>query len=343
MKRPLLKLKHYYYLYFLPFFKYFTFKKFFNLFLNLFEYKTKKVYLESVPFVVYLDPVNLCSLECPFCPTGRKDKGQTKSAMSFEDFKKNLDLVKDYVFAIYLYKWGEPFLNKEIFKMIDYCHKNRVGVLMHSNLNHYDEEILQKIVLSKIDYLSVSIDGFSQKNYQFYRKKGNFEKALNGVKNIQGYKRRYRLSYPKLVWQFLINNQNYKDLQKAQNFAQKHRVEIFESRPLFLDMEVELKKSKRDFEKYLSKVSAWEDSKFEGVGRHCRYLWIGLTVNPNNSLAPCCAIYEDKDTFGFAREGPISQIINSNVFIESRKLFKIKNYKPSTYTPCLKCGWYTKD
>jgi len=340
--RPALQLKHYWYLYCLPFIKYFSLKKLANLLLNLYEYKTKRIYLKSVPWVIYIDPVNACILHCPLCPTGRNDSRQEKATMKFTDFKKIIDKIKPYPFFIYLYKWGEPFLNKEIFRMVDYCHQNKIGVLMHSNLNFYDEEILKNIVSSKIDYLSVSIDGFTQKNYSFYRRRGNIKKVKKALEKIIYWRKKLKSPYPKIVWQLLLNNRNIGERKLAEDYAKKIGVDVFESRPLFLDMETKLRNDYKDYKKYLSRVCSYKEASYSSNPHHCRYLWIGLTVNPRGYLAPCCAVYADNDNFGNIFNGELKDIINSEIFTESRKLFTKRNYQPKRYTVCQSCQWYNK-
>lgn len=341
-QRPPLNYRHYWYLYLLPFIKYFSWKKLANLLLNLYEYKTKRIVLRSVPWVVYIDPCNTCVLSCPLCPTGRKDRSQEKAQLSFKNFKIILDQLKPYIFFVYLYKWGEPFLNKDILKMIDYCHKNRVGVLLHSNLNCQSDDILKNIVKTKVDYLSLSIDGVTQKNYEFYRRDGNIKKVLSGIKKIVYWKKQLRSGYPKIVWQYLINNRNFREINKAAKLARGIGVDIFESRPMFLDMEIELKNSKNDYHKFLSKVCSYKEASYEANPGHCRYLWIGLTVNPRGLLAPCCSLYADEDSFGNLLRDSLKGIVNSRIFIESRKLFTNKNYQSKVYTACARCQWYTK-
>lgn len=163
MKKHFDKFKLWYhgYLYFLI--KYFSPKKAFNLILNFIEFRFKVVNIRSFPAIVHIDVSNMCVLNCPLCPTGKRDKRQKKAVLGFSDFKRVFDQVKEYTFFVWLYNWGEPFLCKDIFKIIRYCHQNNVGVKIDSNLNLQTESILKKIVNTQVDYLSLSIDGFTQK------------------------------------------------------------------------------------------------------------------------------------------------------------------------------------
>lgn len=345
-QKKYLEFKHFYYGYLYFWVRYFSFKKMFNLFLNTYEFKTKKLFLKSMPVVVHIDVSNICILHCPLCATGKGDKSQTKAIMNFESFKKVFDKVKDYAFFIWLYNWGEPFLCKDIFKIIDYCHENKVGVKIDSNLNFFDDELLKNIVRSKIDYLSLSIDGFTQEKYQFYRKGGNIKKVLEGIKKIQEYKRKMKSKHPRIIWQFLMNNRNFEEVEKAQCFAKNVGIDIFEARPLYLFTDVDFKYDKKDYLKYLSELSVPE-KEAKGVKRPgaCRFLWQSFVVNPDNSFSPCPVVYKDADVFGdinAEKNITVREIINSGKYLESRKLFIYKNYKEKTFTPCRRCNWFSK-
>lgn len=337
------RLKHNYYLYTVIWMRYFTFKKFFNLLLNLYECKTKKIIVKAIPFIIYIDVSNICVLNCPLCPTGRKDQSQLKSTIKFEEFKQIFDKVKDYLFDVKLYNWGEPFLCRDLFKIVDYCHKNNVGVRLHSNLNYYTDEILENIVKYKIDYLHLSIDGYSQKAYESYRVNGDIGKVFKGLEKIQKLKQELNGKYPVIHWGYLINNKNKDEVKKACNYAKKIKVEIFEAFPMSLFTTLGDKYDKNQYLKFLSNFKKENQCNNRTSNSSCPFLWIELAINPNRSFCPCCIIYEDKDIFGWIKKDTnIHEIINSEVFIESRKLFKNKNYKPKCFTPCNRCTWYTR-
>lgn len=340
------KYKHFYFGYLHFWIKYFSLKKLINLLFNTYEFKTQKLILKSFPSVVHIDVANNCILHCPLCATGKGDKSQSKAMMTFDDFKPIFNKVKDYVFFVWLYNWGEPFLCKDIFKIIDYCHQNNVGVKIDSNLNFYDDKLLKNIVKSEIDYLSLSIDGFTQEKYQFYRRGGNIKKVLEGIKKIQEYKKETKSRYPRIIWQFLINNQNFDEVEKARSFSKDNGVDIFEARSLFLFTDVDFKYRKKDYLLYLSKLSVPESvaSAVQGKGL-CRFIWQSFVVNPDKTYVPCPVIYKDSDSFGSFHKNDdrgIRNIINSEKFLESRKLFLFKNYKEKCFTPCRRCNWFSK-
>mgnify|MGYP001582177650 CR=1 FL=1 len=342
MNNTLIRIKHKYYLYLVFWVKYFSFKKLFNVALNIYEKKTKKTTIRSVPFVMHFDISNACVLNCPLCPTGRGEH-QAKGVMKFEDFKKMFDKVKDYLFDVKLFNWGEPFLCKDVFQIVEYCHQNRVGVRFHSNLNYYTDEILENIVKYKVDYLHLSIDGYSQEAYEFYRVNGNIAKVFKGMERIQELKKKYRSRYPIIHWGYLINNKNKHEIGQAASYAKKIGVEVFEAFDLSLFTSLKDRYSKESYNKFLSEVNDEKHYNIMPMKGACPYIWIDFVVNPNGSCYPCGIVYEDEDIFGWVNdEKNIHEIVNSEIFVESRKLFKNKDYKPKCYTACDKCIWFTK-
>lgn len=94
-----------------------------NFLLFLYEFKFQKINLKSLPYEYFIDIGNICNLKCPLCPTGTNSKKRNKKIMSFDVYKKIFNKIKKYAFLVKLYNWGEPFLNKDLFKIIDYTKK----------------------------------------------------------------------------------------------------------------------------------------------------------------------------------------------------------------------------
>src|SRR3989338_6272419 len=156
-------------------------KRLINLVKISYNYALKKSVVNSYPCRLIIDPVNICVLKCPLCPTGKGEKGRTLGSMKLEDFKKIIDEVGDYIYEVDLYNWGESLLNKDIWKMIKYCKKKRIVVKISSNMNYWREDFAEQVVNSGLDTLIVSCDGTDQESYEKYRVGGDFEKVMHHV------------------------------------------------------------------------------------------------------------------------------------------------------------------
>ena len=60
-----------------------------------------------------------------------------------------------------------------------------------SNLNYFNKDMAKKLVKGGMSYLTLSIDGASQRTYSIYRKGGNFNRVIHNIKLINKAKKRY--------------------------------------------------------------------------------------------------------------------------------------------------------
>ena len=106
-----------------------------NFFNCLKERNSAKLIVSSYPYLMNMDPVGYCNLQCPFCPTGAGELEREKTKMHFSVYKKVMDQLGPYLFHLNLFNWGEPFLNSEIPEIIKYAknfqHKI-ISITLHS-------------------------------------------------------------------------------------------------------------------------------------------------------------------------------------------------------------------
>ena len=110
-------------------------RKIYNLVLKEIQYLFGHSRLLYFPNKLTIDIGNVCNLRCPLCPTGRADKSASKGFMKFEEFKRIIDELGDYLTNLELYNWGEPLLNRDLIKMIHYAKARNIPV--SSQALHY--------------------------------------------------------------------------------------------------------------------------------------------------------------------------------------------------------------
>lgn len=324
--------------------RYFTIRKFVNLSRIFYEYETKKSSLKSYPCKLVIDPCNYCVLKCPLCPTGRGDEGRKKAMMGFRDCSRIIDETKDYLYEIDFYNWGEPLMNKDVFKMIRYAHDKGIMTRVSSNLNYFMEGFEKKLVGSGLDILVVSLDGTDKEAYSKYRRGGDFDKVLRNVKRIADEKRRQGSRTPRILWQFLIMKQNEGQLPKAKRMYKDYgfdgmkieavRTDI--SKEIFQSDEEKIKNSKEWLPEN-EKLSRFDYKKKEKKikKKSCMFLWSMPVVNPDGSVSPCCAVYPERHDFGNAFKEGLMNIWNNERYVASRKIVSRK--KSCINTVCSNC------
>lgn len=305
-------------------------KKFHNYALNKIEQKLKKVSLRSLPRNVTIDPCNICNLRCPGCVTGARYAGSIDPEMlGFEQFKHILDQIKDYVFSVALYNWGEPFLNKDIFLMIDYATSNRVGTTVHSNFNVFDESMAEKSIRTGLTHIYLSIDGASQETYAKYRRRGNFASVLANVELLVEKKRKLKSPFPLLTWKYLVFPHNVHEIKLARSKAKALGVDAFEVFSGNLDnlSTFGIRKLYDAVSGNIKKVTA--DS--------CDAVWDSIFIFPDGSVAPCCQAFRKKDVFGNVYKGPLREVWNNSSFRKIRKIIRERKFVKDIRYPCCEC------
>lgn len=323
-----------------------------NLAMCLYEMKSGKTRLNSLPLKLTIDPSSVCNLRCPLCPTGQRSEKRKRAMMSFSDFKKIIDDVGDFIYEVALYNWGEPFLNKEIYKMIGLLNEKRIKVIMSSNLSlELSEEDIRRIVSSGIDTLIVSMDGTTQESYEKYRIGGKLDTVMKNVKKISDEKNRSGAKKPYLVWQFIVNKFNENELGSLERIKAELGYdalwlgrlrcdmdkEIFlgpegryESAKAFLPSSDEYSRYDFDMKKEKSKINS------------CYFLWTTAAINADGSVSPCCALYDQKYDFGnvFDKGAKFREIWNNESYINARKsVLKMPADKKTICHICAKNGF----
>src|SRR5258707_7846362 len=72
----------------------------------------------TYPYTLRVEPVNACNLKCPLCPTGVGQIDRPRSVMSEAIYQSLLDELGDYLFFVRMYIWGEPLLNKRLWRLV---------------------------------------------------------------------------------------------------------------------------------------------------------------------------------------------------------------------------------
>lgn len=271
----------------------------------------KPAEVKGFPTKLTVDPSANCVLHCPLCPTGQADKGRKRGEMSFFDFKKLIDEVGRYLFEIDLFNWGEPFLNKDIFKMISLCFKRKIITRLSSNLNYFPYGFEKKLIEERLNHLVVSLDGISQESYEKYRVNGSIKKVLEAVERIKKEKNRQNSKFPFITWQFIVFDHNKHEIEQAKKLVKKwgfDRIVFIENRG---DMGKELFVKKNNLAKF-----------------KCNFLWNQSVVNWDGSVSPCCLYYDQKYDFGNAFKEGFEKVWNGKNYREARKLVSLK--KPAS-------------
>lgn len=320
-----------------------TLKKLVNLLTIEIQRKLRRKKVIGYPYFLIIDPSNICNLNCPLCPTGLKAKGMNKQVIKFGDFKKIIDRLYPYAYEVALHNWGEPLLNPDIFKMIAYCQHKNIGTNLSTNLNILDWDI-DALIKSGLEYLIVSLDGTTQDTYSLYRIGGNIDIVFENIKNIIKARCTLNTKKPFIEWQYIVMKHNYHQIDDAKKIAAELGVDLIRFIPVGLPFGAQ--NAKELAEKWFPYIPNEQEGYIEGrflqkpIKGGCFYLYRSVTINPDGSLAPCCAVWESQDSFGDLTHMDFSEIWNNESYQSARALFSKK--KTPMKTVCNRCYLFSK-
>lgn len=306
----------------------------------------------AIPSSLCIDPINICNLHCPVCPTGADKLNYEKTRMSFDIFKKIIDKIPQLKY-ISLFNWGEPFLNSDLFTMVKYAKKRSIQVEVHTNFSfRKQEDFFVDIVQSGIDYLKISLDGASKDTYSEYRRGGDFNLVITNIKTLMLVKNKLNSGTPIVIWKFIVNRFNEEEIGQAQKLAFNLGVR-FEVAPMGVSddlPDVDFNTTVDERKKYwLPKnrkyiLARYGDNYKKPLDNGpCPSLFSSLVVNPDGKVFPCCAVTDKSSVFGDLSVDSIYDIWNNDNYKFSRSLFTGKKYSGTvTQTICSKCDNFKK-
>ena len=301
----------------------------------------KREAVSSYPVVAFIEPNLYCNLQCPACPTGLRLGLRPTIGIDEELFKATIDQIGDYVFQLYMYNWGEPLLHKRTPEMIAYAKNKDINVLLSTNLSiKLTDDYIDRLVLSGLDRMLVSLDGVTQESYSKYRVRGDLALVRENLMRIQRAKQRLGRATPKVVWQFLVFRHNEHEIEQARAVHQEWGADEF----LVGGAEMPMEPHNDGFEpSTIPEYNVYhpdhplqkEAERQLRSDRACGWLYGVFVLNPNGKVSPCCAVPSENLDFGEYRKGDFFTVWNNEMFRRARRMFASPSNKPRQQQPAL--------
>jgi len=269
----------------------------------------------GMPSKYFIDPVNLCNLRCPLCPTGRGVLARPSGRMPLADLQRIIDEIAPYAYRVELYNWGEPLLHPDIFDMICYVAQHRISVGLSSNLNHLDASMARQLVESGLAQIAVSIDGATQESYGAYRRRGSLDDALSNLRLLIETKRALCRSTPFVIWRVLVGKHNEHEVEKLRVMAHEVGADSFATGMLFIDT-TDPEQVKQWLPQNL--VYSAYAAKLENQWK-CHDLWESMVINWDGGVAPCCWLHDPQFDFGNVSQQTVRQTWNNPSYMSARR------------------------
>lgn len=168
------------------------------------------------PVTISIVATTRCTLACDMCPTHSsivpKDyvhRQKNTNDITFDMFKEMIDRFRNAA-TVHIIGSGEPLLNKDFFRMVDYAAARKMTVKTFSNGTLVDK-FIDNILDSGLDGMTISINGYDAK--EFNRMTGMdeavYSKIYEAVKRLVD-ERAHRRSKVKIKLSFILDKVNYK-------------------------------------------------------------------------------------------------------------------------------------
>jgi MoaA/NifB/PqqE/SkfB family radical SAM enzyme len=272
----------------------------------------------SKPVFLFIEPSSLCNLECPFCPCGSGDRRLKTSFMDLSNFKMVINKTYPYIIGVGLYLYGEPLLNKDIVKMVEYSSSKGILSSVHTNMNIMDEGLAVGLIKAGLFNLVFSVDGCTQGTYGKFRVGGDIERVFKNVEIFINTRKKLKSKNPIVSWQYLVNKYNEHEIDMARSIAKRLKVDFFVEN-LFLIPEEKRKDWATDIEarSLYDKVTFKEKRKPQD---HCADLWDTFRVDCEGGAYICCFMAnEQKNTYGNIFTKSLEELWNSEEMFSARR------------------------
>ena len=328
-----------YFKYFYIYLHHLTFKKVINLLKIECKLLTNDPYVKDLyPHTLWVEISNKCNLSCPLCQMGRRETVDRESRMNLANYKRFITPLKEYLFQVLLYDWGEPFLNSDIYDIIRFNTQNNIGSIVSTNCNIPIDAY--RLIDSGLEYLIISGDGVTQEVYSKYRKGGDIEKVFSNLQSLVKAKKERGARFPIIEWQCLVTRYNESQLGNIKKVVLGKGVDYirfaninFFSADSGSDIQKEWLPNDARYRRF-----SWKrinDKRKKMKRKPCFWLWRTAIVNVNGGVTPCC-LYDVPD-WGNAFEEDFLTVWNNEVFHEARTRSKNDKSLHKTDIICDRC------
>lgn len=228
-----------------------------------------------------------CTVDCRYCFDKRMEK-----YYPFDEYKEYIDKFRDYIFLASLYDIGEPLLNERAIEYIRYAADNNIGSVISTSLSiEKPDEFWEELVTSGLTKVIVAIDGITQKVYNSYRTKGNFELVMRNLHKILEYKKKHKAKL-NVEWQMIDLPWNKEEQEPARQMAKELGCDLFRI----------IQETKIPRVKY----------KKSGVirKRRCLLAYIIFIATAEKQVRPCFKIYDEPVEIGDLNKNTFEEIWN---------------------------------
>ena len=140
-----------------------------------------QIYWDKIRILV----ANGCNYRCRFCHNEGQSKYSPSQYMSFENLKTLIDFIQDQDVAELCFSGGEPFLNRDLVRMIRYADDNTVSDIgCATNLSLITNSQIQELSSTRVKF-NIQFPFASDADFRDSTGTGNYMKVVETIKKVQ--------------------------------------------------------------------------------------------------------------------------------------------------------------
>ena len=149
----------------------------------------------TFPFWVNIESTNVCNLDCLFC--SRQLATCARGYMSDETLGKIVREVAQYPpAAMRVAGWGEPLLHPKFLDHVRLIKASAIPLKVYTNGIKLTEEMMEGFIEAGLDELQFSMQGLTPEQYEFNRRKADFNIFQQNVEMAARVRGRLRSAKP---------------------------------------------------------------------------------------------------------------------------------------------------
>ena len=291
---------------------------------------TIKSRLLSGPLNLSVEPTSLCNANCALCSTPSEKLERSLKFLPMKKYREIIDQTKSYVRNVTFFVAGEPFVNKNLCKMIDYATRNGLRTFVCTNGMLLNHQTINELLETNLDELYVCLDGARKESHETYRKGTNFQLICSNIHALTLEKRERKKRFPYIFIQTLITRYNEDELDDIVKLGRKLGVDGVFFKTFCIEKGYDENFAK-NFVPKRSKLSRYEivNGKLnaqEEKDLACRYTKTAL-VFCDGRLALCCYDFNGKYDIGNAFSESIVKLWKSEKYKDLREKMKRKEFE----------------
>ncbi len=202
-----------------------------------FKYVKRRIVAKAndFPNILTIEASSACNIKCEFCWIRSLDKTTKRGNMDLDRFKRIIDDTKDFCTGVQLQWRGEPMVNRDLYKMVEYATKNHIFSSISTNATLLDPEAADNFLKAGLGEVALALDGATKETYEIIRKGANYEVVLENIKHLVKRKKELRLKKPHIKIQFIVTKKNFGEIERFKKLAKEINADEAYLKSLYMD------------------------------------------------------------------------------------------------------------